>query len=168
VDHRIASARAAELASRWQESAAAIIGVIDGIDGDHWMHVPAPGVWSIGKEAEHVADAAAYHKWIVGLTIGRKVSSRRPKIERDLMTTNRSPIETVELLRLRTEDGARLLLDLTDDELDLATRPPRARGERLAQTIDRVLIAHYDTHRAEIEAKLRGIGAQENPFNGPG
>ncbi len=50
----------------------------------------------------------------------------------------------------------RLLLDLTDAQLDLPTRPPRANAQILADTIDRVLIDHIDSHRAEIEAKLQG------------
>jgi hypothetical protein len=158
MDHGKASVRSAELAARLDESASPLIAVVEGIDEDRWVHVPAPGVWPIGKEAEHVAEAATYHQWIVRLTIGQMVSSRRPAIERNHMTTERSPIETVELLRQRTEDGARLLLDLTDDELALTTRPPRAQAERLAETIVRVLIAHYDVHREEIEAKLRAIG----------
>jgi hypothetical protein len=32
---------------------------------------------------------------------------------------------------------------------------PRARHEGLAETIDRVLIGHYDAHRRDIAAKLR-------------
>jgi hypothetical protein len=158
VDEGKASVRSAELAARLGESAAALVAAVDGIDDDRWMLVPAPGVWSIGKDAEHVAEAATYHQWIVRRTIGKNVPSRRPAIERNRLTTDLSPTETVELLRRRTEDGARLLLDLTDDELALPTRPPRAKAERLAETIDRVLIAHYDTHRSEIEAKLREIG----------
>ena len=151
------SARAEQLAARLRESGAALIDVVEGIDADRWMHVPAPGVWSIGKEAEHVAEAATYHQWIVRRTIGQTVSSRRPAIERAHLTSELSPIETIELLRQRTEDGASLLVDLTDDELALPTVPPRAKAERLAETIERVLIAHYDTHRAEIEAKLRAL-----------
>ena len=38
----------------------------------------------------------------------------------------------------------------------LPTRPPRATAQVLADAIDQVLISHFDTHRAEIEAKLRG------------
>lgn len=103
----------------------------------------------------HVAEAAIYHQWIVRLTIGQAAASRRPAIERNRMTTHHSPREVVDLLNERTREGVRLLLDLTDEQLELPTRPPRARGQRLAETIERVLIGHYDTHRLEIEAKLR-------------
>lgn len=149
------SKRSAELAERLRETADALVDVIEPIDAARWTRVPEPGVWSIGKDAEHVAEAAVYHQWIVRLTIGQAMASRRPGIERNQMTSDLSPREALDLIRRRTEDGVRLLLDLTDEQLDLPTRPPRARGELLAVTIERVLIGHYDVHRAEIEAKLR-------------
>jgi uncharacterized damage-inducible protein DinB len=147
--------RSRALADRLLAAADALIAVVEQLDADRWAHVPRPGVWSIGKEADHLAEAAVYHQWIVRLTIGEPVSSRRPRIERNQMTTNRSQREAVELIRARAEDGARLLLDLTDPQLDLPTRPPRAKGQALTETIERVLIGHYDVHRREIEAKLR-------------
>ena len=155
MDGQTASQGPRALAERLREAAAGLIAVVETIDDDRWRRVPQPGVWSIGKEAEHVAEAAVYHQWIVRLTIGQASSSRRPAIERTQMTTDRSPWEVVELLHQRTQEGVRLLLDLTDDHLQLPTRPPRARGQVLAETIERVLISHYDAHRLEIEAKLR-------------
>lgn len=149
------SVRAVALAARLREVAAALIVVVESIEDDRWRHVPSPGVWSIGKDAEHVAEAAIYHQWIVRLTIGQKVSSRRSLIERHQMTPDLAPVGAAALLRQRTEDSARLLLDLTDEQLDLPTKPPRAKAQALAQTIGRVLIGHYDTHRTAIEAKLR-------------
>jgi uncharacterized damage-inducible protein DinB len=154
MDGQQASQRASVLAERLRQAAAALIAVADPIDADRWMRLPGSGVWSIGKDAEHVADAAVYHQWIVRLTIGEAMASRRPAIERDRMTTDRSPGEVVELIGARTEDGVRLLLALTDAQLDLPTKPPRARGQLLEETIERILIGHYDAHRAEIEAKL--------------
>jgi len=139
---------------RLREAASALIGVIERIDRDRWLAIPAPGVWSIGKEAEHVADAATYHLWIVRLTIGEPVSSRRPGIERGELTTERSPAEVASLIRERTEDGAALILGLTDEQLDIPTKPPRAGGQLLATTIELVLIGHYDAHHAGIQGKL--------------
>jgi uncharacterized damage-inducible protein DinB len=155
MDGRQGAQRAQVLADRLRQAATALIAVVEPIDDDRWRGVAGRGVWSIGKDAEHVAEAAVYHQWIVRLTIGERVPSRRPAIERDQMTTDRSPMEVAEMLRARTEDGARLLLGLTDAQLELPTRPPRTRAQVLADTIEHVLIAHYDTHRAEIEAKLR-------------
>lgn len=149
------SQRPAALAERLREAAAALIAVVESIDNDRWRLVPKPDVWSIGKDAAHVAEAAIYHQWIVRLTIGQALASRRPVIERSQMTTDLSPRDVVEMLHVRTQEGLRLLLDLTGEQLELPTRPPRARGQRLAETIERVLIGHYDIHRLEIEAKLR-------------
>jgi hypothetical protein len=153
----MASERAAVLAHRLRETAADLVALVEPIDDRHWRHVENPGVWSIGKDAEHVAEAAVYHQWIVRLTIGQKLSSHRPTIERNEMTSRLAPRGAVELILQRTDDGVRLLADLTDEQLSLPTRPPRARAESLAGTIERVLIGHYDAHRAVIEAKLRAL-----------
>lgn len=155
MDGGEAAQRARALTERLREASAALVAMVERVDDERWSHVPQPGVWSVGKDAEHVADAASYHQWIVRLTIGEAVSARRPAIERNRMTTARSPRTVMDSIRGRTEEGARLLLGLTDAQLDLPTRPPRARGEHLEATVGRVLIGHCDTHRAEIEAKLR-------------
>ena len=155
VDERARSVRAATLAARLDEAAAALIAVIAQIEPDRWRHIPAPGEWAIGKDAEHVIEAAGYHQWIVRLTIGQKVSSRRPVLERKQLTTDLSPQEAVALLRRRTEEGAELILGLTDEQLNLPTRPPRARLQVLADMIELVLIGHYHAHRGDIEAKSR-------------
>ena len=114
VDEQCAIGARATLAARLDEAAAALISVIAHIELDRWRHIPAPGVWSIGKDAEHVIEAAGYHQWIVRLTIGQKVPSRRPVLERKQLTTDLSPQQAVALLRRRS------------DEEDRA--PPRANG----------------------------------------
>ena len=149
-----ASERAQHLARRLEEAASRLIAVIQSVDREQWLALPGPGVWAIGKEAEHVAEAGAFHQWIVRMTIGERVGSRRPPIERESMMSAMTPVEVVEQIRRRTDEGAQLIRGLSDAQLDLETRPPRARGERLAQTIERVLIGHYDAHRAGIEGKL--------------
>ena len=149
------SVRAAALASRLEDAAARLIGVIETVDDDRWWLVRQPGEWSISKDVEHIIEAAGYHQWIVRLTIGDKVPKRKPVLERRQMISEMSPGQAIEVLRERTDEGARLLRVLTDEQLDLETRPPRARDNVLAETIDRVLIDHYDGHRADIEAKLR-------------
>jgi hypothetical protein len=147
------SERAATLATRLDEAAAALIAVVAQIEPDRWQHIPAPRVWAIGKDAEHVIEAAGYHHWIVRLTIGQEVSSRRPVLERKQLTTDLSPSQAVEQLRRRSEEGVQLVRGLTDEQLNLPTRPPRARLQALAETIKLVLIGHYDAHRGDIEAK---------------
>jgi hypothetical protein len=104
---------------------------------------------------QHVIEAAGYHQWIVRLTIGQKVPSRRPVLERRQLTTDLSPQLAVALLRRRSDEGIELLLGLTVEQLNLPTRPTRAGSQALAETIERVLIGHYDAHRSDIEAKTR-------------
>lgn len=147
--------RAAKLEEDLQAAAAALISVLRRIEPERWSHVPDPSVWSVGKDAAHVAEAAVYHQWIVRLTIGQRVSSRRPPIERQELTTTMSAQEAVDLIGRRTEEGAVLISSLSDEQLTLPTRPPRARGQVLADTIDLVLIGHYEVHRRDIERKLR-------------
>ena len=133
VDERAWSERAATLAARLEEAATALIAVIAHTEPNRWRHIPAPGVWAIGKDAEHVIEAAGYHQWIVRLTTGQKVSSRRPALERKRLTTDLSPQEAVALLRRRAEEGAELILGLTDEQLNLPTRPPRADPRHLGR-----------------------------------
>lgn len=148
------SRRAAMLAAGLEEAAGELSALIRRVDPARWSAVPAPGEWAIGKDAAHVAEAVVMHQWIVRRTIGQKVPSRRPPIERKELTTSRSPAETARLIEARAREGAALVRDLTDEELDLTTQPPRARGQRLAETIERVLIGHIHTHREAIVAKM--------------
>jgi uncharacterized damage-inducible protein DinB len=155
----VASERAAALADELASASVRLVRVIEPIDENRWRAVQSPGVWSISKDAEHVAEATVFHQWIVRLTIGEKVSSRRPRIERKLLTSDLSPAEMGALVRERSEEGERLLRALTDEQLDRPTKPPRAGGQLLATTIQVVLINHFDGHRAEIEGKLRALQA---------
>lgn len=150
-----ASERTQALAQRLRTATDALVDVIRAIGPDRWNGVPGTGTWSIGKDVEHVAEAAAMHQWIVQRTIGDRVPSRRPAIERKVLTTTLSAADAVALLLQRTDEGCQLLLRLSDEQLDLPTRPPRAGGQRLGETIERVLIGHIETHRADIEAKLQ-------------
>jgi uncharacterized damage-inducible protein DinB len=149
------SARAAKLEAELRAAADALISVLQGIEPERWMHVPAALVWSIGKDAAHVAEAAVFHGWMVRRTIGLEASSRRPAIERQELTTTMTGQQAVALIRERTEEAAALISSLRDEQLALPTRPPRARAQALADTIQLVLIGHYHAHRRDIERKLR-------------
>jgi uncharacterized damage-inducible protein DinB len=149
------SERAATLAGELHAAAEALVTVLSGIVPERWSHVPGEAIWSVGKDAAHVAEAVAYHQWIVRLTIGQTVSSRRPAIERRELTTALTPRQAIDLLLERTEEGVTLISSLTDEQLALPTRPPRARASSLAETIDLVMIDHYHGHRGDIERKLR-------------
>ena len=148
------SARAARLVADLRTAASALIAVLERVGPERWTDVPGASIWSIGKDAEHVAEAAVYHQWIVRRTIGQKVSSRRPVLERQELTTAMTVPEAVDLIRRRTEEAAALIASLTDDQLAMPTIPPRARAQVLADTIELVLIGHYDGHRRDIDLKL--------------
>lgn len=148
------SSHAEALVAQLQRASEALITMVEQIDPERWPHIPGPGVWSPSKDAEHVADGAAYHQWLVRLSLGQQVPAR-PGIERKQLTAQRSQREVVDLLRQRTEDSANLVRGLSEAQLNLPARPPRARSRTLAQMIEGTLIGHYDTHRKEIASKLR-------------
>ena len=149
-----AGVRGVELSRRLMEAVAGLVAAVASVGQQEWHLIPGPDVWSIGKDVEHVADAIAYHQWIIRRTIGEPVPTRYPALERRQMTSDLLPDEAVAIIRRRAEDTARLIVALTDVQLDLPTKPPRAGGEVLADTIDRVLVGHFDVHRVAIEEKL--------------
>jgi uncharacterized damage-inducible protein DinB len=149
------SARASDLAERLRRASDELAAAVRSIDEDAWDRVPAPGVWSIGKDVEHAIEAAAYHQWIVRRTIGQPVPLRRPVLERARLISPLSPAEGLDRLREQAAIGIELVARLTDSELDRPTIPRRAGNQRLAETIERVLIGHSEVHRAAIEAKRR-------------
>lgn len=155
MDEPAASMRAAALAVDLESAGEAIVELLANIRRDAWMRVPGRGVWSIGKEVEHLAEAAVYHRWIVQMTIGQQVPSRRPPIERSRLTTDRSPLEAAARLRRRTAESATIIRALTDEQMARPTRPPRARDRTLVEMVERVLIGHYRVHHGSIAAKLR-------------
>ncbi|HET7520233.1 MAG TPA: DinB family protein [Candidatus Limnocylindria bacterium] len=157
------SDRATELVARLEAAAARLLDVIARLDDGDWHAAPVAGEWSIGRELEHVAEAAGYHRWIVRLTIGEKVGSRRPVLERRELLPQASRDEVATRLRQETNESATLIGRLSGEQLSLATRPPRARDPGLAETIERVLIGHYDAHRMGIEGKLRAIDESDGP-----
>ena len=151
---RATSTRAAKLAAHLDAVTAALISLLERVPPEHWGMVPAPGVWSPGKDAEHVADGNVLHQWVVRLTIGQAKTSARPRIEREQLTTTRSPAEVIDLVSLTLGEAATLVRGLTDPELDLTTKLPKAGAPSLEQTVGRLMIDHVEHHRREIEAKL--------------
>ena len=156
--------RATALAERLQEAAARLVAVIEPLDDrSAGAPVQGPGAWSIGKDGEHVAEAFAYHQWI--LCGSRSASESRPAVRscerlRSIATSPPPRPPSSSVSKSRTV-SALPILSLTDQQLDLPTKPPRARTPALAQTIERVLIGHLDTHRVAIEAKLRALSAPD-------
>jgi hypothetical protein len=146
--------RATDLVEQLHEAAQALIGLVERIDPERWGHVPKPGVWSPGKDAEHVTDGAVYHQWIVRTTLGL-TKSERPPVRREQMTADLSQREVVDLLRLRTSESASLIRELTDEQLELPAKPPRTTPRTLAEMIEGQLINHYRAHHEDIESKLR-------------
>jgi hypothetical protein len=156
ITDRSTSERAARLAAQLDAAASALIRTIHTIDPHRWDAIPVPGVWSVGKDAEHITEAIELHVWIVRVTIGEARISHRPPVERRRLTSTLSQAQAAALIRSRATATQDLVAGLTDRQLDLVTRPERAGAPDLATTIERTLIGHVDHHRAVIEAKLSG------------
>src|SRR5579859_1809916 len=148
ISFEMVSQRAAHLVERLQAASNALIGLAERIPADRWLDVTVPGEWSLGKDAEHVADGNALHQWIVRSTLRQPVG-KRPVIERVRLTARLAQAEVIGLLEQRAKESSSLLELLTDEQLAL---PCRTRT--LGEFIQRVLIGHYRTHQAAIERKL--------------
>jgi predicted acetyltransferase/uncharacterized damage-inducible protein DinB len=154
MDAHAANQRSIELADRLTDARDSVTSLLEQIEGQDWLRVPGTGVWSPSKEAEHVADGNVLQQWVVRLTIGQAKASGRPGIERKQLTTSRSPAEVVEQVRRTLDEAATLIRGLTDEQLDLTTKPPKAGAPSLAQTIQHLMIDHVEHHRREIETKV--------------
>jgi hypothetical protein len=148
------SARGAKLAAQLRAAAEALVSLISNIDDGEWTTVAQSGVWSPSKDAEHVADATLYHQWMVRLSLGERVGSRRPQLERAQRTGRWSRAEIIDVIRSRAEENAEFIASLSEAQLELPPRPPRARLRTVAELIEAVMIRHVDSHRQDIAAKL--------------
>jgi DinB family protein len=146
--------RATALADRLTDARDTLTSMLERVDGQDWLRVPAPGVWSPSRDAEHVADGNVLHQWVVRFTIGQAKANGRPGVERKQLTSSRSPADVIELVRATLDEAATLVRGLTDAHLDLPTKPPKAGAPSLAEMIEGMMIGHVEHHRREIEAKL--------------
>ena len=144
----MASERAAYLVEQFSSASNALIQLAERIPVDRWLYVAAPGEWSPGKDAEHVADGNALHQWDARSALGQPVG-KRPGIDRTRLTARLPQPDVIGLLRLRARESGSLVAALTDQQLAL---PCRTRT--LDEFIERVLIRHYRTHQLAIERKL--------------
>lgn len=147
--------RATALANRVREACAALVHTVNQVDDAHWGRVVEAGVWSPGKDAEHVTQGALYHQWIVRRAALGDTSDRPVGTERDVMLAVASKSEVLDTLRQRADQSARLVESLSDAQLDLAA-PPMGDGppRTVQQMIEGQMIRHYHEHRENIEAKV--------------
>ncbi len=151
------STRAAALATALRMTVERFIATVGRIGPEQWAATrsgPSGERWTLGKEAEHVAEALAAHAWSIRLSVGESVGPP-PDIDRVTMSPRASAAEVVAALRREVEDGARLLAALTDAHLALPAQPTRTRT--VDQAIARVLIGHLERHRVEMERALRRV-----------
>src|SRR5262249_22483729 len=144
------SARAAELAAQLRTTVERFIVLVELIGSERWA-APRGERWSLGKEAEHVAEAMAAHAWVVRLSVGEP-AGRPASVDKTTVTARGSAEQVVETLRLAADSSARLVESLTDEQLALPAQPTRSRS--VGKAIERVLIGHVERHRVEIARGL--------------
>ena len=149
------SERATLLAKELREAGDALVQAISRLDDEQWGYLPGDGVWSPGKDAEHVVSGGAYHRWLVRTALGES-PDRRAGTRREVMTAELSREEGVADLRRSTEESAQLVGGLSDDQLGLAAAPlgdgpPRT----VEQLVERQMIGHYREHLWSIHHKTR-------------
>jgi hypothetical protein len=144
--------RAVALAAKLRACVMGLIGTIESIRAGEWDRVRKPGEWSPGKDAEHATDAAAMHFWRLCDALELDCPDP-PAIERTQLTASRSQVEILGTLRRRIDHSAGVIEDLTDAQLDVVDRTSRS----VADIIERPLIRHLETHRDDIEKKLRAF-----------
>ena len=131
----------------------AMIELVASADAEAWNHSPARGAWSPGKEADHVADALPLHLWFVRKSLGERAGSR-PAIERATLTTDRSPAEVADRIRRERDTAVALVGQLTNEQLELPSNPPRGRHDRVAELLQSLVIGHLETHRRALDEAL--------------
>src|SRR4030088_2916314 len=95
--------RASALANRLREAGAALIHTVRQVDEPDWVRVSEDGVWSPGKDAEHVTQGAAYHQWLVRTSALGDTSARPTGTERDVMLAVLVKDEVLDLLPQGTD-----------------------------------------------------------------
>jgi hypothetical protein len=151
------SERATALANQVREAGAALIQNVGQVDDAHWGRVVEEGVWSPGKDAEHVTQGAAYHQWLVRTSALGDTSARSASTQRDIMVALLSKSEVLDALQQRTDQSASLVASLSDAQLELPapTMGPDGPPRTVQQMIEGQMIRHYHEHRENIKAKLR-------------
>jgi DinB superfamily len=149
--------RATVLANEVREAGTRLMQTVRQVDDAAWTRVAEDGVWSPGKDAEHVTQGAAYHQWLVRTTALGDTSPRSASTRRDIMVAVMPKDDILRLLEQRTEQSALLVESLSDEQLRMPapTFGPDGPPRTVDQMIKGQMIRHYHEHRENIEAKLR-------------
>jgi hypothetical protein len=149
------SERAINLANQLRDAGAALVRTVIQVGDAHWSRVPEDGVWSAGKDAEHVTQGAMYHQWLIRTAGLGETLERGKGTQRDLMTSVLSKEDVLSGLHQRTEETAQLVQSLSDEQL-ARSAPPFGDGppRTVDQMIEGQVIRHYREHQYNIQVKL--------------
>ena len=154
------SARAEQLAKKFESSCSEMNKVVEGLSEADWKKVTTAEKWPVGVVAHHVAEA---HAGISGLIQVVAKGQPTPNLTMDMINAgnavhakehaNTSKAVTLELLRANAGKAAGIVRGLSDAELDRsASVLVGAPAMTAAQAIDGILINHVHEHLASIRA----------------
>lgn len=134
-------------------AASALIAVTSNVEPDRWCRVPAHGVWSIGKETEtrHRGRRLPRMDRSTDDRAARVVPPTGPRTKKADHPPHARGGRQAAACPQRCKRGSDPVPH--GRETLAGDQAPRSCGETLAATIERVMIGHYDTHRAAIKAK---------------
>jgi hypothetical protein len=159
-----ASARAAELAARFDALNAEVVAAIDGCTDEEWRRTSVGEGWPIGTVAHHIAIVqGAFARIVVRLAAGETYSPQMSWEEidrgnaehaRDFATVGKP--ETLAPLEESRDAIGRMVRSLTAADLDRTAGRFGERELTVAQVLEWVVIAHAAEHMASIRATLAG------------
>ncbi|HVA89487.1 MAG TPA: maleylpyruvate isomerase N-terminal domain-containing protein [Chloroflexota bacterium] len=158
------------LTQRFTEETDGLIALLEGCTGEQWRTTCPGEGWSVGTVANHVSGS---FRFITGLI--ESLVNQRPLPETTqegidegnaryaLKRAETDQAETIAHFRQRSEDAARVLATLSDQELEIG-QPFTLFGGRTAtprNITEAMLIRHVKSHRAGIQEAIAQDGARK-------
>jgi hypothetical protein len=154
------SARAEQLAKKFEESCGEFTKLIEGLNEADWKKVTAAEKWPVGCVAHHVAGG---HARISGFLNMVAKGQPLPKLTRDLVNENNAKhavehanpdrAETLELFRTNAARASAIVRRLSDAELDRSgTVLTDIPAMTVQQAVEGILINHVHEHLGSIRA----------------
>jgi uncharacterized damage-inducible protein DinB len=155
------SARAADLATKFEEANAAVIEAVENSSEADWQRVTSSEGWSVGVTARHIA---ASHLPIMGLVELVATGREMPPITMDMLHAGNAQHaqehasctreEVLEILRRDGQAAADRLRGLSDEQLERKASMAFAGGAEMsaAQLVEMILLGHPVQHLESIKA----------------
>ncbi len=151
------------LARRFEEAVQALGALLERCSAEQWRTICPGEGWTVGVTAHHVAGS---FRFISGLIEALTAGNPLPEVtaagidegnaRHAVKFADCDYVETIEGLRVKGAAAGQLIAGLSDEQLENAA-PFALRSGRVTSVrriIERMLIGHVESHRADIEAAL--------------